>query len=165
TPANRGNSVNSSFSRGGLCRAYAGRPKAVANPRFRHDVFWMSRIGLQLFPQLVDHHAQALGFLAVIRPPNRLQETAMGQRLSLIGNQVSEDLILFGSEMHAAVAHPYLTCLEINAQIFRGKRRRSVARDRKSTRLNSSHDQISYAVFCLKKKNQTLQTVLPYITT
>src|SRR5688572_32016376 len=27
------------------------------------------------------------------------------------------------------------------------------ARDRKSTRLNSSHSQISYAVFCLKKKN------------
>src|SRR3712207_8016000 len=28
-------------------------------------------------------------------------------------------------------------------------------RDRKSTRLNSSHANISYAVFCLKKKNQT----------
>src|SRR2546421_6092453 len=28
------------------------------------------------------------------------------------------------------------------------------ARDRKSTRLNSSHDQISYAVFCLKKKKK-----------
>src|SRR5216683_2151741 len=27
--------------------------------------------------------------------------------------------------------------------------------DRKSTRLNSSHDQISYAVFCLKKKKKT----------
>src|SRR5688572_31808941 len=27
-------------------------------------------------------------------------------------------------------------------------------KDRKSTRLNSSHSQISYAVFCLKKKNQ-----------
>src|SRR5256886_8282630 len=27
-------------------------------------------------------------------------------------------------------------------------------RDRKSTRLNSSHSQISYAVFCLKKKNK-----------
>src|SRR2546421_1380164 len=26
--------------------------------------------------------------------------------------------------------------------------------DRKSTRLNSSHDQISYAVFCLKKKKK-----------
>src|SRR3712207_7012455 len=30
-----------------------------------------------------------------------------------------------------------------------------VARDRKSTRLNSSHANISYAVFCLKKKNTT----------
>src|SRR3989440_1003710 len=29
--------------------------------------------------------------------------------------------------------------------------------DRKSTRLNSSHDQISYAVFCLKKKKRLLQ--------
>src|SRR5438270_4731205 len=28
-------------------------------------------------------------------------------------------------------------------------------RDRKSTRLNSSHSQISYAVFCLKKKKKT----------
>src|SRR5206468_6272674 len=28
------------------------------------------------------------------------------------------------------------------------------SRDRKSTRLNSSHDQISYAVFCLKKKKK-----------
>src|SRR5258708_12170536 len=29
--------------------------------------------------------------------------------------------------------------------------------DRKSTRLNSSHQIISYAVFCLKKKNHTMQ--------
>src|SRR2546430_7422316 len=28
--------------------------------------------------------------------------------------------------------------------------------DRKSTRLNSSHSQISYAVFCLKKKNNSI---------
>src|SRR2546428_8306933 len=30
-------------------------------------------------------------------------------------------------------------------------------RDRKSTRLNSSHDQISYAVFCLKKKKMNAE--------
>src|SRR5688572_32034899 len=30
--------------------------------------------------------------------------------------------------------------------------------DRKSTRLNSSHSQISYAVFCLKKKKKKVQT-------
>src|SRR5216683_884650 len=33
-------------------------------------------------------------------------------------------------------------------------------RDRKSTRLNSSHDQISYAVFCLKKKKRRLGVAL-----
>src|SRR2546428_5747764 len=31
---------------------------------------------------------------------------------------------------------------------------RAPVQDRKSTRLNSSHDQISYAVFCLKKKKK-----------
>src|SRR3712207_8811030 len=32
--------------------------------------------------------------------------------------------------------------------------------DRKSTRLNSSHANISYAVFCLKKKKRTKYTIL-----
>src|SRR5205085_12404371 len=35
---------------------------------------------------------------------------------------------------------------------FRFSRRTINFKDRKSTRLNSSHSQISYAVFCLKKK-------------
>src|SRR5205085_5664350 len=35
------------------------------------------------------------------------------------------------------------------------KPRVATPRDRKSTRLNSSHSQISYAVFCLKKKKKT----------
>src|SRR5216683_4525254 len=35
---------------------------------------------------------------------------------------------------------------------------RRVRGDRKSTRLNSSHDQISYAVFCLKKKKKNKKT-------
>src|SRR5687768_18239864 len=34
------------------------------------------------------------------------------------------------------------------------KRANRLKTDRKSTRLNSSHGYISYAVFCLKKKNQ-----------
>src|SRR2546430_3390422 len=36
----------------------------------------------------------------------------------------------------------------------RGSLRSDIAPDRKSTRLNSSHSQISYAVFCLKKKKK-----------
>src|SRR3712207_8080119 len=37
-------------------------------------------------------------------------------------------------------------------------------RDRKSTRLNSSHANISYAVFCLKKKKTSLDTYSKAIT-
>src|SRR2546426_8165145 len=35
--------------------------------------------------------------------------------------------------------------------------------DRKSTRLNSSHLVISYAVFCLKKKKKTISSILPTV--
>src|SRR2546422_6341288 len=42
-----------------------------------------------------------------------------------------------GQQMHSAGAHPGVVAVP----------------DRKSTRLNSSHGYISYAVFCLKKKN------------
>src|SRR3712207_8722866 len=37
-------------------------------------------------------------------------------------------------------------------------------RDRKSTRLNSSHANISYAVFCLKKKKKKHHNLLQYTT-
>src|SRR5699024_12548054 len=39
--------------------------------------------------------------------------------------------------------------------VLRRAERRGKKLDRKSTRLNSSHVSISYAVFCLKKKNRT----------
>src|SRR5216683_3854398 len=39
-------------------------------------------------------------------------------------------------------------------------RRTCTSSDRKSTRLNSSHDQISYAVFCLKKKKKQTNQIL-----
>src|SRR5687768_18158204 len=56
-----------------------------------------------------------------------------------------------------------LEALALHPQLLRDGQQRRVARvhrgvgrgvqDRKSTRLNSSHGYISYAVFCLKKKN------------
>src|SRR2546428_7448652 len=54
----------------------------------------------------------------------------------------SLDGMLFGGGVHLEVE----VVEEANVLRKRGV-------DRKSTRLNSSHDQISYAVFCLKKKN------------
>src|SRR5947209_8864531 len=41
----------------------------------------------------------------------------------------------------------------------RVRRRGVVEKDRKSTRLNSSHANISYAVFCLKKKKKNKRTL------
>src|SRR4030042_4326326 len=40
-----------------------------------------------------------------------------------------------------------------------GRQRDRVYADRKSTRLNSSHGYISYAVFCLKKKNEDTRRI------
>src|SRR2546421_270208 len=46
---------------------------------------------------------------------------------------------------------PAMTAMSAGDRLRKSRTDASV--DRKSTRLNSSHDQISYAVFCLKKKN------------
>src|SRR5258707_2822507 len=46
------------------------------------------------------------------------------------------------------------------ARDHRDEEARPGARDRKSTRLNSSHANISYAVFCLKKKKNRISTTL-----
>src|SRR3712207_9025033 len=54
------------------------------------------------------------------------------------------------------VAHPAQLCdgvLHAGPSAFRDQSRR--VQDRKSTRLNSSHANISYAVFCLKKKKKS----------
>src|SRR5206468_11863402 len=44
--------------------------------------------------------------------------------------------------------------LSLNGHSLLEVKKRVAVQDRKSTRLNSSHDQISYAVFCLKKKKK-----------
>src|SRR5256886_11940618 len=58
-------------------------------------------------------------------------------------------------------------CLFRKRTTLRAKEKRllQALADRKSTRLNSSHSQISYAVFCLKKKTHTLSTrcFIPHI--
>src|SRR5258707_13964233 len=47
---------------------------------------------------------------------------------------------------------------QVLARRLAGADARYRGRDRKSTRLNSSHANISYAVFCLKKSNRSIQT-------
>src|SRR3989440_8824067 len=63
-------------------------------------------------------------------------------KLGFKGNQVEATLV---SGQELSVASTWLPL------------KPSLLQDRKSTRLNSSHDQISYAVFCLKKKKSWRQ--------
>src|SRR5690348_15515555 len=67
------------------------------------------------------------------------------QYLDAEGKEVRKDLPAFAKDLDHMVE---LYKLMLSTRVFDAK---SVA-DRKSTRLNSSHPSISYAVFCLKKK-------------
>src|SRR5207249_12122087 len=49
----------------------------------------------------------------------------------------------------------------IDRRMFTSDGQRRDPEDRKSTRLNSSHVSISYAVFCLKKKKSNINTKIP----
>src|SRR2546427_5192989 len=73
----------------------------------------------------------------------------------------SSDLIVPGDDAHAHEALGKGGRLAGDADVAHAGQvqpradGRAVDGDRKSTRLNSSHSQISYAVFCLKKKKKT----------
>src|SRR5688572_31786981 len=66
-----------------------------------------------------------------------------------VGRAAQEHLA--GRQLQAALGD----VLERRRVVRRRGREQLDLEDRKSTRLNSSHSQISYAVFCLKKKNVT----------
>src|SRR5688572_32116051 len=90
-------------------------------------------------------------FLMVRRPPR----STLFPYTTLFRSPRQEQDALFGV--------PLLT-REISQQMTDQKNlsftdfRARIGEDRKSTRLNSSHSQISYAVFCLKKKKMKLPT-------
>src|SRR5256885_8272514 len=56
-----------------------------------------------------------------------------------------------------------VSALRARRDRFERPARSADTRDRKSTRLNSSHLVISYAVFCLKKKNITFLLLLRFL--
>src|SRR5205085_12406837 len=82
------------------------------------------------------HDALPIWFAAFLAISRRCERSARNLA------SIAADPLPFRCELHrtAPAAFPYP--------------RRGRSQDRKSTRLNSSHSQISYAVFCLKKKKQ-----------
>src|SRR2546430_9375850 len=99
-------------------------------------------------------------FLMIRRPPRSTlfpyttlfrsasDNFAIGMSLSLFG---------IGAELRSEDGYCTISRLLPGPASKSGKikERDRIVADRKSTRLNSSHSQISYAVFCLKKKKST----------
>src|SRR2546429_5130158 len=69
---------------------------------------------------------------------------------------------LFRSRRILAAVHHAIVGLRFEDEELRERRQHPGRVDRKSTRLNSSHGYISYAVFCLKKKNDSLRHGGPF---
>src|SRR5688572_32274866 len=86
-------------------------------------------------------------YTTLFRSPTEIKTEQDYENITLLNDQeiinkineiIENDFIIFG------ICENVQECLEISTSIL----------DRKSTRLNSSHSQISYAVFCLKKKKK-----------
>ena len=79
--------------------------------------------------------------------PTVIESTSRGERAFDIYSRLLKDRIIFlGEEVND------VTASLVVAQMLFLESEDPAKEDRKSTRLNSSHTTISYAVFCLKKK-------------
>src|SRR3712207_7084097 len=99
------------------------------------------------------------------RPPRSTlfpYTTLFRSRESTIGREADFVLpTLAGPEIGVASTKAFTCQLAVLAAlaVAAGKARRVISpEDRKSTRLNSSHANISYAVFCLKKKQTSVSS-------
>src|SRR5699024_12333503 len=110
-----------------------------------------------LFRSRTDSGVHALGQVIHVDYPAKIQPHSMRKALNSILDQSIRivDVAQVSNEFHAryhAIGKEYQYRVDIN----------DFPEDRKSTRLNSSHVSISYAVFCLKKKKkkQTQITII-----
>src|SRR2546428_4329639 len=91
-------------------------------------------------------------FLMIRRPPRStlFPYTTLFRSICL-GTQDTEEIIAIVKSLEPSLGG-------VNLEDIASDFTMAMISDRKSTRLNSSHDQISYAVFCLKKKKRLLVT-------
>src|SRR3712207_8639428 len=94
-------------------------------------------------------------FLMIRRPPRSPPFPSTTLFRSLLGDGQRVQAVLVGPQQQRGHLHPPVGVQQVALRARRPAPRRA---DRKSTRLNSSHANISYAVFCLKKKQHTRYT-------
>src|SRR6266498_5561535 len=88
----------------------------------------------------------------------RLQNTSM---LFFFNDTATTEIYTLSLHDALPLSHPLLSRRVPESSELPFCHKLCTARDRKSTRLNSSHVRISYAVFCLKKKKK-LDIILPF---
>src|SRR2546430_4141399 len=92
----------------------------------------------------------------IIREDRGVDPTTLVVEALRIGRDPDSELLL----NHPTISRQQAGIKEIEGHFYLFHFSSTNATDRKSTRLNSSHSQISYAVFCLKKKKKTEQLLL-----
>src|SRR2546428_9191491 len=92
-------------------------------------------------------HRDCFFFLMIRRPPR----STLFPYTTLFRSRPS---CATGGEQLGSPAFRRMAFTSFQSAVASAARLKGSCTDRKSTRLNSSHDQISYAVFCLKKKRQ-----------
>src|SRR5699024_11356591 len=123
-------------------------PACELRPATQYDTDAVYALICELKQAEFDHHAFRVGFNANLRDPNMRYHLALldGEVVGMIGLHLQFHLhhVNWIGEIQELVVMPQARGLNVGSKL-----------DRKSTRLNSSHVSISYAVFCLKKKNTT----------
>src|SRR5690606_19880229 len=118
--------------------------------------FSQQSIVAELTPKL----AEVPGVRAVAINPPGLGQSGFNQPLQIIVSGPDYESAQQWSDqlLRALELNPNLIRLDTDFELTRPQIGVEIDRDRKSTRLNSSHVKISYAVFCLKKKNKEKNT-------
>ena len=94
---------------GGELGFAARQLEPVTEPGFGEDVSGVRGISLDLLAKLVDDDVQVLDFVAIIWPPNRLEDFAMRDRDVRVCNQVMENLKLLRSKVNVTSVDRYVT--------------------------------------------------------
>lgn len=92
--------------------------KSVSQPRLGQNVIRIRGIFLNFLAQLVYHDAEILRLLGVVGSPDNLQQSPMGERLSLLNYERVQDVEFFWTQVDSVTADIDDSLLEINAQFW-----------------------------------------------
>src|SRR5438128_2677665 len=99
--------------------------KAIANPRFGHDVARLGRIGFDLLAQLSDEDAQIFVLLGIVAAPDGAQQRPVRQDLARIAQQVDQQIEFLRRQMKLSPTVSDCVRVEIDAKLSGGKNPRS----------------------------------------